>query len=117
MIEKRAFPRHKVFKRGTIAFGGGGIDCMVRNLSATGARIEVTNQVGLPNSFMLVIESDQFIRRCRPVWSADQRIGLAFEETAGVHAADRQPPPHLVTATSAVAQTAAAAETASAEPN
>jgi hypothetical protein len=79
MIEKRATPRHRVFKRGTIAFGGGGIDCMVRNLSESGARIEVACQVGLPPSFMLVIEADQFIRRCRPVWSAQQRIGVAFE--------------------------------------
>jgi hypothetical protein len=79
MIEKRATPRHRVFKRGTIAFGGGGIDCTVRNLSETGARIEVACQVGLPPSFMLVIEADHFIRRCRPVWSADQRIGVAFE--------------------------------------
>lgn len=110
MIEKRASPRHRVFKRGTIAFGGGGIDCMVRNLSESGARIEVSSPVGMPNSFMLVIEADQFIRRCRPVWSVDQRIGVAFEETAGARAVRREPP-HLVTAASAVAQSAAADST------
>jgi hypothetical protein len=80
MIEKRATPRHRVLKRGTIAFGGGGgVDCTVRNLSSNGARLDVASPVGLPPSFMLVIESDQFIRRCRPVWSADQRIGVAFD--------------------------------------
>jgi len=79
MIEKRAAPRHKVFKRGTIAFGGGGFDCTVRNLSATGARVEVASPVDLPPSFMLMIESDQFMRRCRPVWSDHQRIGVAFD--------------------------------------
>lgn len=79
MIEKRAAPRHKVFKRGTIAFGGGGFDCTVRNMSTTGARIELAGPVGLPPSFMLVIEADQFMRRCRPVWRQEQRIGLAFE--------------------------------------
>ncbi|KIZ40154.1 MULTISPECIES: PilZ domain-containing protein [Rhodopseudomonas] len=79
MIEKRATPRHRVFKRGTIAFGGGGFDCTVRNLSANGARIEVAGPVHLPATFMLVIESDQFMRRCRPVWSQSQRIGVAFE--------------------------------------
>ncbi len=80
MIEKRAAQRYRVLKRGTIAFGGGGgVDCTVRNLSSNGARLDVASPIGLPPSFMLVIEADQFIRRCRPVWSADQRIGVAFE--------------------------------------
>lgn len=79
MIEKRSVPRYKVFKRGTIAFQGGGIDCMVRNLSTDGARLDVESPIGLPPSFMLVIEADHFMRRCRPVWSANQRIGVAFD--------------------------------------
>jgi hypothetical protein len=105
MIEKRATPRHRVFKRGTIAFGGGAIDCTVRNLSETGARIEVACQVGLPPSFMLVIETDRFIRRCRSVWSADQRIGVAFEQSAGAHPDGRRPPSDLVTAAAAAQST------------
>jgi hypothetical protein len=51
----------------------------VRNLSSSGAAIEVANLVGLPPSFMLVIEADQFIRHCRPVWRSDKRIGVAFD--------------------------------------
>jgi hypothetical protein len=79
MIEKRVAPRYKVLKRGTIAFRGGGVDCMVRNLSAHGARLDVESPIGLPPSFMLVIEADHFLRRCRPVWATDRRIGVAFE--------------------------------------
>ncbi len=79
MIEKRATPRFKVLKRGTIAFRGGGIDCMVRNLSSDGARLDVESPIGLPASFMLMIEADQFMRRCRQVWNTDRRIGVAFE--------------------------------------
>jgi hypothetical protein len=29
-------------------------------------------------SFTLEIKADQFIRRCRRVWSRDKRIGVAF---------------------------------------
>ena len=29
--------------------------------------------------YTLLIESDQFIRRCRPVWSNERRIGVAFD--------------------------------------
>ena len=80
MIEKRAAPRSRVLKRGMIAFGGGGgVDCTVRNLSTTGARVDVACPMGLPESFTLVIESDQFIRRCHSVWSKDSRIGVAFD--------------------------------------
>jgi hypothetical protein len=78
-IEKRSAPRYKVLKGATIAFGGNGVECTVRNLSSNGAAIEVANPVGLPPSFMLVIEADQFIRRCRPVWHSDKRIGVAFD--------------------------------------
>jgi hypothetical protein len=79
VIEKRSARRHKVLKGATIAFGGNGVECTVRNLSSNGAALEVASPVGLPPSFMLVIESDQFIRRCRRVWRSDKRIGVAFD--------------------------------------
>lgn len=79
MIEKRTAPRHRVLKRGTLAFGGGGIDCTVRNMSATGARVDIASPIGVPTNVILVIEADHFIRRCRPVWSTEHQLGLAFE--------------------------------------
>jgi hypothetical protein len=79
MIEKRGAPRYRVLKRGTLAFGGGGIDCTVRNLSASGARIDIATPIGLPSNFILVIEADHFIRRCRPVWNNDRQLGVVFE--------------------------------------
>ncbi|MBI5128064.1 MAG: PilZ domain-containing protein [Rhodopseudomonas palustris] len=81
MTERRGAPRHRVFKRGTIAFGGAGFDCTVRNMSATGARIDVDGLVSVPEDFLLVIETDKVTHRCRPVWSAAQRIGVAFKPT------------------------------------
>jgi hypothetical protein len=80
MIEKRVAPRHRVLKHGTLAFGGGGgVDCMVRNISSSGARLDIANPIDLPQSFTLVIQTDQFMRRCHAVWSSDQRIGVAFD--------------------------------------
>jgi hypothetical protein len=78
-IEKRAAPRHRVLKGATIAFDGSDVACTVRNLSSSGAAIDLANRVSLPPSFVLVIEKDQFIRRCRPVWSNDRRFGIAFD--------------------------------------
>jgi hypothetical protein len=80
MTEKRVAPRHRVFKHGILAFSSGGtIDCTVRSLSDTGARIDVANPVGVPGDFVLMIESDHFSRHCHSVWSRDKQIGVAFD--------------------------------------
>ena len=82
-VEKRAAPRRRVLKHGMLAFlGGGGVDCTVRNISLTGARVDIANPAGIPAAFTLIIETDKFMRRCHTVWSSDQRIGLTFEPTA-----------------------------------
>jgi hypothetical protein len=78
-IEKRIAPRHKVLKGGTIAFDGNGLACTVRNLSSNGAAVDLASMASLPPRFMLVIERDQFIRRCHPVWRNARRIGVAFD--------------------------------------
>lgn len=78
MIEKRAAPRYKVLKGGTVATDGGRISCTVRNMSSTGAAVEFAQRVDLPPSFTLVIERDRFSRRCRPVWTHQRRVGMAF---------------------------------------
>ncbi len=79
LTEKRIAPRYRVLKGGTIAFDGNGVACTVRNLSSSGAAIDLASHVSLPPTFMLLIEADQFIRRCRPVWSREKRIGVAFD--------------------------------------
>lgn len=78
MIEKRAAQRHRVFKGGTITFENSGIACTIRNMSDSGAAIDLENPVILPQSFTLSISRDNFVRNCRPVWRNDKRIGLAF---------------------------------------
>jgi PilZ domain len=79
MTERRLSPRRKVLKGARIAFAGEGIACTVRNLSETGAGIDVPNALGLPPSFMLVIDRDGFMRRCHPVWCNGKRVGVAFD--------------------------------------
>ncbi len=78
-IERRATPRHRVLKGARIAFSGNGVECTVRNLSSGGAAIDLAYNVSLPPSFMLVLETDRVMHRCRPVWSNARRIGVAFD--------------------------------------
>jgi len=81
--DRRIAPRHRVLKAGSIEFGGGAaIDCTIRNLSATGAALDVASPIGIPDSFDLVIarEADAHERRrCRVAWRKQKRIGVVFE--------------------------------------
>ena len=80
--EHRSAPRHRVLKAATIEFGGGGIDCVVRNMSETGAALEVQSPVGIPDHFTLVIPQDHASRPCRVMWRKEKRIGVTFEGEA-----------------------------------
>ena len=78
MDERRDKARNRVLKAGTIEFGGGAIDCTVRNLSSTGAALDVTSPVGIPEHFTLVIQADGIHLPCQVVWRKERRIGVRF---------------------------------------
>jgi hypothetical protein len=79
MDEHRAAPRRRLFKAGTIAFGGAAIDCTVKNISDTGAALDVVTPLYIPDRFVLHITSDHFKRPCRIVRRSERRIGVTFE--------------------------------------
>jgi hypothetical protein len=79
MSEHRIAPRRRMFKAGTIEFGGGGMDCTVKNLSDTGAALEVLSPLYVPDRFTLFVPTDQLKRRCHVVWRKQRRIGIAFD--------------------------------------
>jgi hypothetical protein len=79
MSEHRIAPRRRMFKAGTIEFGGGGIECHVKNLSETGAALEVLSPLYVPDRFTLFVPTDQLKRRCHVVWRRERRIGVAFD--------------------------------------
>ncbi|MBR0751515.1 PilZ domain-containing protein [Bradyrhizobium jicamae] len=78
-VEKRRNARHRVLKGGTIEFGGAAIDCTIRNLSPSGAAIEVENQTGIPDHFTLVVPGDGLHMPCHVAWRRALRLGLTFD--------------------------------------
>lgn len=78
MVEKRSIPRKRVLKAGTIAFSGAAIDCTVRNLTASGALLEVESPLGIPRKFVLDIAADPFRRECQVAWIQERRLGVVF---------------------------------------
>jgi hypothetical protein len=79
--ENRIARRRRVLKTGRIEFNGNGIECTVRNISETGAAIEVASSFQCPLAFVLVIPSDGSIKPCHVVWQKGKWIGVKFRET------------------------------------
>jgi len=78
MVESRRASRLPVLKAATIKLGGGGtINCLVRNMSSTGAALEISNQAGIPERFILMT-GDGLHLTCRTVWRNERRIGVTF---------------------------------------
>lgn len=76
--EKRNVERYRMLKAGSITFGGSAIDCVVRNLSETGAALEVASPIGIPRDFTLIQNADRSERQCTVVWRSKTRVGVAF---------------------------------------
>jgi hypothetical protein len=79
MDDHRTAPRHRVLKAGTIEFSGDSIPCTVRNLSETGAAIEINSPLWFPDRFVLAVVSEGWRKPCRVVRRQDKRIGVVFE--------------------------------------
>jgi PilZ domain len=77
--------RAKTLRTAKLVYGGFSptvIDCVVRDLTETGARVETDVLVHLPESFSLQLQGDvhRLARRC---WARGNAIGIEFldEET------------------------------------
>jgi hypothetical protein len=78
MSENRKNVRLRTLKAGVIAFDRGSISCVVRNVSVSGACLEVASPLGIPDAFTLLIECDHIKRQCHVAWMKDKRIGIQF---------------------------------------
>ena len=79
MVETRIAPRHRVTKPAKIDYGGYKIPCTIRDLSTTGAALEVSDQKEIPATFTLIVPEDGLKLPCHVIWRRDFRIGIAFD--------------------------------------
>jgi hypothetical protein len=80
MVETRIAPRHRVMKPAKIDYGGYKIPSTIRDLSTTGAALEVSDQKEITAAFTLIVPEDGLKLPCHVVWRRDHRIGIAFDE-------------------------------------
>jgi len=53
------------------------LDCMVSDISQTGARILIDASVNLPPEFTLLL-SQNVKRQCKIVWRSEKQVGVRF---------------------------------------
>lgn len=78
MEEKRKHPRTEINEPAYVSSGGSVMSCVVRNISAEGAAIDVDNPAFVPARFRLVMANDRMVHECTVIWIQKNRIGLAF---------------------------------------
>ena len=82
MVEqnKRAAVRSRVLKGGKIVSMDkwSVVDCTIRDISSTGARIICGDQAAVASEFRFLIPSDNTICTAKVVWRRNNMLGIAF---------------------------------------
>jgi hypothetical protein len=78
---RRAVRRMRTLKKATIVLNGGYsvYDCVIRNLSETGAMLKVVG-LGIPSHFELVLDAPVPRHPCTVRWRTEDAIGVSFDD-------------------------------------
>jgi hypothetical protein len=85
----RSAERIRSFLRAQIIFNNrmSTIDCIIKNISATGARIALDDALAVPTEFELSVPQKGRSHRARLVWRDKDSIGVEFTDTQAPAAA------------------------------
>lgn len=77
--ERRIAPRRNTNIAAVLLFDGGraGYECTIRDVSATGAKLELAAVAGVPNTFDLLVPGHR-LQPSRVVWRALREMGVEF---------------------------------------
>ncbi|UJW73466.1 PilZ domain-containing protein [Rhizobium sp. SL42] len=79
--ERRDVPRTRALKAGRAILDGGNstFDCMVRNLSQAGAKVQFESTADIPADFRLRFE-DGTTHDCHVRWRTPRELGVEFTD-------------------------------------
>ena len=79
-VNKRVARRQRVLKQAKILLTNNMtvIDCVVRDLSETGARLLCADPGAIPNEFRLVFTAERLMRDAKVVWRRPEMVGVHF---------------------------------------
>jgi len=66
-------------KAAKINYGGDKHPCVIRDISSTGAALEFSDLVRIPDEFTLMMPEERLNLSCRVVWRSQYRVGVTFE--------------------------------------
>jgi hypothetical protein len=81
MIERRSSPRQKSFIRGRVLFDRrrSTVDCLIREFSRNGARLEFSETATLPDAFEVHVPSKHEYFQAHAIWRTGHEVGIAWE--------------------------------------
>lgn len=92
MRDRRAERRHLVLKEGKVLLSDWIlVDCMIRDISPHGARLEFNRKVELPEEFRLRIVSADLTIPATAAWMRRYEVGVRFTGVGRVGAVDDTP--------------------------
>jgi PilZ domain len=78
-MERHATPRRPVLMSGMITFADSTVNCLICDMTISGATIEVTDPQYIPERFSVVFKGDDVLLPCYVIWRNADRVGVAFE--------------------------------------
>lgn len=86
MSERRRSVRQKTFLRGSITFDGGRMsaDCIIRDMTAEGARLILSDVINIPDVVRLDIPLKSMTVNARVKWRRGAALGVTFLESIPV---------------------------------
>ena len=81
LLERRIAPRRNTYIEARITFGKTSLNCIIRNVSDTGAKLEVAKVAGIPDVFLLHAPGHR-PQTCRVVWRALKELGVEYRPSA-----------------------------------
>ena len=91
--ERRREPRRRVFLKGKVVLSNNSfsVDCTIRDLSASGARISVNPDTVSADPYLIVVK-DGVVHGSITTWNSRDQVGLNFQNTSPLVG---DPAPHL----------------------
>ena len=83
---RRRAPRVRTLKAARIVINGGYsvYDCLIRNLSDTGAMLAMSAPQGVPSQFQIMMDAAKQRRQCTVRWRSENALGMSFDDAESI---------------------------------